>query len=181
MGWFDSPEERQRKDNLRLLEDKRVAFAKRLREMGLKSDRALYCQVGGGFHGIALCGNQFVYITGPAPGEDADFTASVHSGVSIQTEQVTVPSEGMGGILGFGKRGAQGYRLHLHFPDGTDGELELLSGMNCVYEHDKGTDLLFDAGRRRGDANFVWNFRPIEPRAVKALLQRWLTALGDAI
>ncbi len=181
MALFDNTQEKQRKQNLMELENKRLAFARRLQEMGVQSDRAIYAQAGGGFHGIAISGAQICYITGPAPGEDADFTVQVYPRVAINTEEILIPSEGMGGILGFGKRGGIGYKLNFVFPDGSVGDLEIISGLNCIFEHDKGGDPLFDAKRRRGDANFVWEFRPVDQSRVKQVVGKWLQSLGDQL
>ena len=84
MGIFDNMSEKQRKESLALLEDKRVAFAKKLAGMGLAPGRALYVQCGGGFHGVVLSSCGILYLTGPGPMEqEDDFTVSVHRGVEL--------------------------------------------------------------------------------------------------
>lgn len=179
MGLFDNEAEKQRKQALRELEDKRLAFARRLNEMGLHSDKALYGQAGGGFHGVVLSGGEILYLTGPAPGEGGDYTLARHPHVSVRSEEVFIKSEGMGGVLGFGKKGGLGFRLLLTFPDGTQGDVEIVSGQNCMLEKDKGMDPLFDLKRRKGLSNVVWDFRPIEPKTVEPLRLKWLALLGD--
>ncbi|MEG1812924.1 MAG: hypothetical protein RR337_06470 [Clostridia bacterium] len=181
MGLFDSADEKRRKENLRILEDKRMAFAQKAKAAGLVSEKALYGQTGGGFHGIVVSGGQYTYVTGPAPGEDADFTMAKYPSVKVALEDVHIASEGMGGMLGFGKKGGLGFKLLLTFPDGSEGVIDVIAGQNCVYENERGVDPLFDIKRRRGGSNFVWEFRPIEQSSVNPIKVRWLRLLGDEI
>jgi hypothetical protein len=54
MGFFDNPEEQERKAKLKAMEDKRVAFAQRLAKEGFAPQRMLLTQsANGGF--VALC------------------------------------------------------------------------------------------------------------------------------
>lgn len=180
MGIYDNISEKQRKDSLALLEDKRVAFAKKLADMGLTPGRALYVQCGGGFHGVVLSSRGILYLTGPGPMEqEDDFTVSVHNGVELSYEEVHIASQGLGGIFGFGKKGGVGFKLTLSFPDGSTGELELVSGQHTFMEVHKGKDPVFDQKRRRGFSNVVWEFKPLEPKHVQALRDRWMPLLRE--
>lgn len=178
MGLFDNEAERQRKQSLRELEDKRLAFAQRLQEMGLRSDKSLYGQVEGGFHGVALSGEEILYITGPGPGSAEDYTVARHPSAVVRSEEIFIKSEGLGGVLGFGKKGGLGFRLVLTFPDGTQGDVEIVAGQNCVLAREKGADPVFSVKRRRGLSNVVWDFRPIEAKTAQALRLKWLELLG---
>lgn len=179
MPLFQNSAEMQRKRNLKALEDKRMAFAARLQELGYHADCSLYTQIGGGFSGVALSGNDILYLTGPAPGADDDFCVLAQPSVQVDLEEVVVQPEGMGGILGFGKRGASGYNIRLTFPDGQTGLMEFVAGQNCFFEQLSGNDPLFSTNRRRGDANFVWEFAPIAKEHVAKSLPRWLKLLRE--
>ena len=53
MGLFDSPEEQQRKEKLRKLEDKRVAFSRQLAAQGFAPEKMLFVQTeNGGYAGL---------------------------------------------------------------------------------------------------------------------------------
>ena len=179
MALFDTGVEKQRKENLKVLEEKRVAFAERLNKMGFQSDQSLYSQMDGGFCGVVISKDQFLYITGPGPGDTADFSVKAYPALSMQIEDVLIPSEGMGGILGMGKRGGIGYNVTLIFPDGESGEFGFVSGRNYYFEHDHGKDPLFDTRKRRGNANFVWEFSAIESSKVNEIITRWTNILEE--
>ncbi|MDO4548758.1 MAG: hypothetical protein Q4D04_11705 [Clostridia bacterium] len=179
MPLFDNSAEKQRKQNLKELEDKRVAFADMLKQKGYVSEKSIYGQTGGGFHGIALSNGSYLYIEGPSPGEDADFLVREYPSVRATVEEVFIQSEGMGGLLGFGKKGGVGFKLLLIFPDGESGDIEIVAGQNCAFENERGIDPLFSTKRRRGDANFVWEFRPVEQSSIIPMKERWLKRLGS--
>lgn len=174
MGLFDSADEKKRKESLEALENKRLAFVSEMKALGIKSEAALYGQTGGGFHGVIKSGDQIVYVTGPGPQEENAFAYAVHPGASVRVEEIVIPSDGLGGILGFGKKGGAGYRLALTFPDGTTGDIEIVAGQNCYFEQNNGVDPLFDEKRRRANANFVWDFKPVDKSLLNPILDRWL-------
>ena len=64
------------------------------------------------------------------------------------------------------------------FPDGTQGDVEIVAGQNCVLAREKGVDPVFSVKRRRGLSNVVWDFRPIEAKTAQALRLKWLELLG---
>ena len=178
MALFDNEAEKLRKKNLEKLEDKRVAFAKKLSAMNLTCEKALYAQTGGGFRGLALCGDKILYLTGPGPSDEVDFTVDVHPSVDARVERILIKGEGAGGFLGFGKKGGSGFRLYLTFPNDNTGEIEIVSSQNCFLEIEKGADPLFDLKRRRNNANFVWDFKTVDRGDLDAVLRRWLAHLG---
>ena len=181
MAFFDNASEKLRKQNLKTLEDKRIAFAKRVNGMNLTPDFMLYSQNGGGFTGMGMSGKKYIYITGPAPAEEADFSIMAYDHVDIQTREILIESEGMGGMFGFGKKGGVGYVITLSFPDGMTGELSVVSNQNCILEAARGKDSLFDEKRRHGNSNFVWEFRPLEDKRINAIVERFLKAMGDEL
>ena len=112
MGLFSNKEEEvRRKRNLKELEDKRVRFAERLAAEGFRPEHCLFVQRDGGFVAVARHGGALYFLTGPAPGAEEDFTLRRVGRARAYAEDVLIKSEGLGGILGFGKKGGYGFRL----------------------------------------------------------------------
>ena len=74
MGLFSSEAERRRKQNLKDLEDKRLRFAQMFAEQKIVPENILFTQRDGGFAAVAVAGDEFLLITGPAPGAEEDFS-----------------------------------------------------------------------------------------------------------
>ena len=178
MGLFSSEAERTRKQNLKELEDKRLRFAAQFSKAGYRPLRTLYAQYEGGFTAISQLKDGFLLLTGPAPGSQADFTMECFDSLSARVEDVRIKSEGLGGLLGFGKKGGHGFRLIVQKPTGEEFMVELTSGLGTYLEVVGDRDPLFKEKRRRGDANFVWDFRPVERDVLDNLKQAWLTILN---
>ena len=117
MGVFSSEAEAKRKQNLRELEDKRLRFAKRLTDEGFSAQACLFAQFNGGFTAVAKCGEDICLIKGPAPGADEDFSIRRIPGARARCEDILIKSEGLGGLLGFGKKGGAGFKLIVDTPD----------------------------------------------------------------
>lgn len=177
MGLFGNNEaERRRKENLRLMEDKRLRFAREMRDISF--DRALYIQREGGLIGFAQSGADVYLIVGPNLGADEPFEAVKLANCRARLEDVYVKSEGMGGMLGMGKKGGQGYTLHLE-ADGRAEEITYLSGHNFMMAVEPGAkNPLFDEKRRRGDANLVWDMRSAPYDECTEIMRRWLEILN---
>ena len=74
MGLFSDPNEQERKENLRKLEDKRLALAQELDKQGFKPETMLFAQTdNGGFIATASHGGQQWVILGPGFGTDEAF------------------------------------------------------------------------------------------------------------
>lgn len=180
MGLFGGEQERARKQNLRALEDKRLAFAQRLAQAGVHLERALLVQTGGGFRGVALGDGKAYLLSGPAPGEDGDFEIGEMGGLRAWFEPHIVPSEGGGGLLGFGKKGGSGYMLKLRMGEGEPDQIRFVPALEGVLEVREGEPMaLLSEKRRRGDANFVWDFLIIKPSEMDAIAKRWQRLLGN--
>ncbi len=175
MGLFSSEAEVKRKQHLRELEDKRLRFAKRLADEGFQPEAMLFAQARGGFAAVAKCGADIYLLTGPAPGSEEDFYFRKASGERAVCESIHIKSEGMGGMLGFGKKGGAGFKLLFDEPDGSIFEVEIVAGLNSFLEITGGKNGLLNPRRRRGDANFVWDFRPVEREHLVPLRKRWTT------
>lgn len=174
MAFFDNKSEQERKQNLKNLEDKRLAFAERLAAEGVLPERTLFAQHDGGFVGLAHDGKDLFLLTGPGPSSEDDFTCERFSGgLPFRFEEVQIKSQGMGGILGFGKKGGYGFNLIVTRPDGTEASLSLVAGQNSYLETADRKCSLFSTKRKRGNANFVWDFAPIERDKLEGIRQRW--------
>ena len=182
MGLFGNNEaEAARKRNLKELEDKRVRFAEALAQRGFQPEHCLFVQRDGGFVAVARQGGELFLLTGPAPGAEEDFTFRAAGRARAYTEDVFIKSEGLGGILGFGKKGGVGFKLVIVPEEGEPLEMELISGLGTYLEirpEKKVKNALLGVKRRRGNANFVWDFMPIEREAVNDLQSRWLAMIN---
>ena len=172
MGFFDNPEERQRKANLKKLEDKRVAFAQRLAREGFAPEKMLFAQtMNGGYVAICRFENQYCLVISPSFGGDEDFVLERYDALEYRVEQVNVKPEGMGGIFGFGKRGQTGVEYVITRADGSEVRLPFVAGRNGWLECTIGKNPLLKTQRRRGDANVAWDFKPLDNTAIKNVLR----------
>lgn len=170
-------QEKARKANLKDLEDKRVAFAEA--HAGLSIGRALLVQFNGGFKGVGIAPDGIYLFTGPGPGEAGDFTAERVSGCRARLRDEKIASEGAAGILGFGKKGGLGYTLVIEAGDKLF-ELTFVSGYNFLLEVEPGSrNPLFDAKRRPGNANLVWDMRSISYADCQTTFTRWHKLINE--
>ena len=77
-------------------------------------------------------------------------------------EEVLVKSEGMGGILGFGKKGQHGVEYFVRLENGAEVSVPFVFGRNGWAEYPLNKNPLLKTKRRRGDANIVWELRPLD-------------------
>ena len=114
---------------------------------------------------------------------EQDIRGSIaHAGVLakmgiVSDAEGTAIIEGLGGILGSGKKGGYGFRLIVTPEEGEPMEIELVSGLGTYLEirPDKRVkNALLNPKRRRGNANGVWDFQPVEREALEGVRDRWL-------
>ena len=86
-------------------------------------------------------------------------------------------SEGMGGFLGLGKRGAVGFRLIVERPDG-ELAIPYVYGLNCAAVYPLKKNPLLSVRRRRGDANVVWDLPPVDKRSLRKMERMVREILG---
>ena len=179
MGLFGGPEEQKRKENLKKLEDKRVAFAQRLAREGFAPERMLFAQNdNGGFTGLARYGGHYWVIVSPGFGSDDEFIFESFDAPDYTVQQVNVKPEGMGGIFGFGKKGETGVEYIIHRENGEDARLPLIAGRNNWLESHLAKNPLLKTQRRRGNANLVWDFKPLDLSTIERCAEQ---VAADAI
>ena len=172
MGLFGGAEEQKRKENLKKLEDKRVAFAQRLAREGFAPERMLFAQNdNGGFTGLARFNGQYWVIVSPGFGSDEDYIMERMDTLNYRVNDILVKAEGMGGIFGFGKKGEMGREYIIFLPDGREAKLSFVSGRNNWLEVALEKNPLLKTQRRRGDANLVWDMTPLDRTTVDKVLE----------
>lgn len=164
-----------RRDQLKILECKRLAFAARAREEGFDPEFSLYIQRAGGFWGLAVNGEESCVIYGPGPGEDADFRLDRYprGALTVGMLPATVESTGLGGAFGFGQKGGAGYTLVVLTPEGRRIEMTLVSSVGAFLETGRKGNELLSLKRARGDANFVWRLNTAGRAEVREVCERW--------
>ena len=172
MGLFDSPEEQQRKEKLRKLEDKRVAFSRQLAAQGFAPEKMLFAQnENGGFTALARFKGQYWLVVSPGFGTDEDYALEHYDALNWRVEDIHVKSEGMGGIFGFGKKAQIGREYVITRQDGSEARMPFVCGRNSWMEVSLPKNPLLKTQRRRGDANLVWDMTPLDRTSVERVLE----------
>lgn len=164
MPLFDNNAEKQRKENLKLLEDRRVLFAAKLEKMNFKPERMLFCSCeDGSFTALARHNGKYAIVVGPAFGSDNDFIIEVQDALQVEREDVFEKGTGLNGAFGFGTKGAKGFNLFFTLSDGSVAKMPVVAGRTSWLECPLKKNPLLKTKRRRGDANIIWDLMPIEP------------------
>ena len=172
MGLFDSAEEQARKAGLRKMEDKRVAFAQQLARQGFAPEKMLFAQNdNGGFTALCRFAGKYWLIISPGFGTEDDFILESYDALDWRVEEVLVKSEGMGGIFGFGKKAEEGNEYFIRRHDGSEARMPFVSGRGNWFEAPLAKNPLLKTQRRRGDANVVWDMKPIDRTQVGRVLE----------
>ena len=170
MGLFSDPDELERREKLKKLEDKREAFAQALDRQGFRPETMLFAQMAnGGFAAVARYQGKQWLILSPGLGTEEDFVIESAERFPVRREEVLVKSEGMGGMLGFGKKGEHGVEYVVTLPDGREARVPFVFGRNCWGEFTLKKNPLLSTKRRRKDANVVWELRPIDNTELKRI------------
>ena len=163
MGLFSDPGDAERREKLKQLEDKRLAFAQALAEKGFRPETMLFAQTeNGGFTALAKFGGKQWLIISPGLGTEEDFRLVTQERFDVRKEEILVKSEGMGGMLGFGKKGERGVDYVFTLPDGGEAHLPFVFGRSCWAEYTLKKNPLLGLKRRRGNANVVWDLKPVD-------------------
>lgn len=175
MGFFSSLDDSARRAKLKTLEDKRAAFAVRLAAQGFAPASMLFTQMAdGSLAAVCAYGGQRWVILAPGLDSDADFILVSFDPASVHRQRVHVQPEGMAGIFGFGRKGEYGAEYRVPLPDGGEAVLPFVAGRTSWLEC-RAKNPLLATQRRRGDANVVWDLKPIESGTIEKVL-----ALADA-
>lgn len=180
MPLFDRDGEKQRKENLKLLEDRRMRFAEALEKKGFQPERMFFCSCeDGSFVALARHGQQYAVILGPKFGSDDDFVFDLQDALECEREEVFEKGTGLNGAFGFGQKGAKGFNLMLHLSDGSVAKMPVVAGRTSWLETPYKKNPLLKTRRRRGDANIIWDLMPIDPGVlprIEALLADYYLA-----
>ena len=169
---FNSAEDQARKDNLKRLEDRRLAFAQRLSAQGFAPEDMLFSQRDdGGFTAISRFDGRYWVIVGPGFGTDDDFALYTMDALDYRAQEVFQKAEGMGGIFGFGKKAEVGMEFVIALPDGGETRMAFVSGRTGWLRASLKKNPLLKTKRRRGDANVVWDFRPMDRGELEGALR----------
>ncbi len=164
MPMFDSNAEKLRKENLKILEDKRIRFAEKLQQEGFQPEKMLFCSTEGGqFVALARHGGKCAIVVSPVFGQEGEFTIEYQDAPQWEKEDIFEKGSGLNGAFGFGKKGATGFILHIRLSDGSTADLFVVAGRTSFLETDLRRNPLLKTKRRRGDANILWDFTPIDP------------------
>ena len=164
MPLCDNNAEKQRKENLKLLEDRRVLFSAKLEKMNFKPERMLFCSCeDGSFTALARHNGKYAIVVGPAFGSDNDFIIEVQDALQVEREDVFEKGTGLNGAFGFGTKGAKGFNLFFTLSDGSVAKMPVVAGRTSWLECPLKKNPLLKTKRRRGDANIIWDLMPIEP------------------
>lgn len=176
MGFFSDPKEIERRENLKKLEDKRLKLAGALDQQGFKPEKMLFAQAeNGGFVAVGVHGGARWVIASPALGSDDDFIVEHSACFPVRKQDVFVQSEGMGGIMGFGKKGEHGVEYVVTLSDSRELKMPFVYGRSNWAEFPLKKNPLLSTRRRRGDANIVWDLRPVDNMQLPQII-----ALADA-
>ena len=139
MPLFSSDAERQRKENLKRLEDKRLRFAQELDARGFRPERMFFCSRA-----------------------DGSYVALARPEGRLAVIDVFEKGSGLNGAFGFGVKGARGFNLYVVLDGGERVLVPVVFGRTSWLESEGRKNPLLQLKRRRGDANIVWDFRPID-------------------
>ena len=158
MPLFDRDAEALRKQNLKIMEDKRLRFAGELQDMGFNPEKMLYCSSEeGSFVALARWNNRVAVIVSPAFGKEGEFRLELHEKLPYEKEDVYEKGTGLNGAFGFGKKGAKGFKLNISLRSGDVVSLDVVAGRTSWMECKGKKNPLLSTKRRRGDANLIWD------------------------
>ena len=162
MPLFNSDAERQRKEKLKSLEDRRIRFAEKLDQQGFRPERMFFCsREDGSFAALARHEGRFAVIESPCFGDEGDFFIDIQDAPRYEREEVFEKGSGLNGAFGFGTKGANGFNLFIITNEGKQVKVPVVNGRNSWLETSYKKNPLLKLKRRRGDANVAWDLLPI--------------------
>lgn len=164
MALFNSEEERKRKENLRLLEDKRLRFVELCERENFRPERMLFIsREDGSFVALARQSEALAMVVSPRFAGEGEFMLELLSEPKFEREDFYEPGTGMNGIMGFGTKSARGFNLTIMDSSDLPVLVPVIAGRNSWMEANYKKNPLLKPKRRRGDANVVWELMPITP------------------
>ena len=177
MGLFNDADEAKRRANLKAMEDRRLRFAERMQAEGFAPQKMVLASTErGGVIGLCRVDGQSCLVLGPDFGGEGEFVLERYDRLPVRFEEYFEESTGMGGFLGIGKTGAVGF-LAVVDRGGVELSIPFIVNKNCALLCEDGKNPLLRARRRRGDANVVWEFPPVE----KKMLAKFRAALREIL
>ncbi len=166
MGLFNDAAEVQRRANLKAMEDRRVRFAERMRAEGFAPEKMVLASTErGGVIAVCREGGKVCLILGPDFGGEGEFVLERYDALPARFESYLEESSGLGGLFGIGKKGAAGF-VAIVDRGGVELSIPFVVNRNCALLCEGRKNPLLNPRRRRGDANVVWEFPPVEKRAL---------------
>ena len=170
MPLFNSDAEKQRKEKLKLMEDRRIRFAESLDRQGFRPERMFFCsREDGSFVALARHEGRFAVIEAPRFGDDVDFTIDIQDAPRYEREEVYEKGSGLHGAFGFGTKGANGFNLLVTTSEGALVKVPVVNGRNSWLEAPYKKNPLLSKKRRRGNANVAWDLVPISPGSLEKI------------
>ena len=162
MPLFNTDAERQRKENLKHLEDRRLRLAEKLNQQGFRPERMFFCsREDGSFAALARHEGRFVLIESPRFGEDTDFFVDIQDTPRYEREEIFEKGSGLNGAFGFGIKGCKGFNFIITTSEGMPIKIPVVFGRNSWLETSYKKNPLLSLKRRRGNANVAWDLAPI--------------------
>ena len=172
MALFNSEAEKARKEKLKILEDRRIRFAEELERMGFRPERMLFCsREDGSFAALARHEGKFALIDAPRFGEEGEFTIDIQDAPQYEREEIFEKGSGLNGAFGLGVKGCRGFNLLLQNSAGAQVKVPVVFGRTSWMEVPYKKNPLLKVKRRRGDANIVWDFIPVDNSHLKKIEQ----------
>lgn len=170
MSFFNSDAEKERKANLKKLEDRRIRFAEMLDAQGIRPERMFFCsREDGSFAALARHEGKLVLIESPKFGTEDDFTMELLDSPQCEYEDVFIQGSGLNGAFGFGEKGAKGFNLYVTNSAGARVLIPVIFGRNSWLEAPLAKNPLLRRKRRRGNANVMWDFVPLEGKSLQTI------------
>jgi len=166
----------QVKNMLHQLEEKRMAFARSMKEQGILPEKTLYMsQEDGSLFGIGIGGSTLYLITGPSLGSEEEYTCTAYESWRASLREEFKEPKGMGGVLGFGERGGRYWFLDLILSD-RQVSIQITPNSLGVEELEDKKNKLFSEKPLRG--NFLWLILPKAEAKIKKMLEEWAPVIG---